>query len=105
GGGEAGFARRARLDVVGAADVADDHEVGAGDEVGRVEPRHEADAPALERGAHRGVEGRVRAGDVVARGLEEAGERAHPGACDGDEVNVHARSVVERGGLTRAGFG
>jgi hypothetical protein len=89
GGAEPAFPGGLGLRVPGPADVADDHEIGPRIEVARIEARHEADAPALQRGAHRRIEGGVGAGDVVPGRLEQAGERAHAGARDGDEVNVH----------------
>ena len=44
---------------------------------------------ALQRRAHGRVERDVGAGDIVPGRLEEAGEGAHAGAGDGDEVDVH----------------
>src|SRR5262249_11753431 len=104
GGAHAGGAGGGGLGVRGPADVADDDEVGPRVEVRRVEPRDEADAPPLKRGAHRGVEGDVGAGDVVAGGLEEPREGAHAGARDGDEVDVHRAGSIGQKPAGREGL-
>ena len=90
--------RGARLDVVRAADVADDDESGRGSRCAASKPVMQPDAPALERRPHRRVERHVGARHVVPGGLEEPGERAHAGAGDGDEVNVHRGDSEGRGG-------
>ncbi len=85
------------LGIHPADDVADDHQVGLRDvEVrGRVGGER-GDAPRLEHVAHRRVDVLVAAGDLVARGLEHAGEGAHAGAGDSDQVDAAREGRVDR---------
>src|SRR5688572_7201855 len=59
--------------------------------MGGLEPRHAANAPTLELGAHRGVERHVTAGHVVTELLQKAGQGSHAGAGNGDDVDSHER--------------
>ena len=43
---------------------------------------------------HRGIDVLVGAAHLVAGSLEEAGQRAHAGATDGDQVELHERILV-----------
>ncbi len=82
--------RRQHLDVVLAADVADDDDVGRPSRGWRgPKPSNDGDALLGELRRHRRVDVLVGAAHVVAGRLEQARERPHAGAADADEMNLH----------------
>ncbi len=87
--GDARLEDRLRLGIVGTHRVADHHEIRTRREhVLRVEAERDGDLPALERVAHRRVERPIRSGDAEPTRVQQAGERAHAGAADRDEMHV-----------------
>jgi hypothetical protein len=89
GHAQAAVDRRASLDVVAPAHVADDRELGRGNEVRRVESREAANAPPFELRADGRIEGDVRARYFVAHRREEPRERPHAGPRDADAMDAH----------------
>jgi hypothetical protein len=101
--GNAGLDRRLRLGIVGADRVPDHDEVGLGiEDVSGRESLEHVDAPVRERGAHRRVQLLVGAGDVDAARLQEARQRPHARAADGDEVDT-LEPFRDRGALGMPG--
>jgi hypothetical protein len=81
--------RRSCLDVVAAADVADDDQVRPRREMQRVEALETDDAPARKLGADGRVERDVRSGHLVPHRLEQTGEGAHSGPRHGYAMDAH----------------
>ena len=82
--------RRHDLDVVLAANVADNDALGGPVEVRRREAVHDRNLLLSELGRHRRIDVLVGTTHVMTRRLEKAGERAHAGSADSDEVNFHS---------------
>ena len=73
-------------------DVADHVDVGVAQrrlQLLRVVAFDELDALRCELRAHRRIDVRVAAGDLVARLARDHGEAAHEGAADAEDVEVH----------------
>src|SRR5688572_2805972 len=71
------------------ADVADDDGIGPPVEVRGLEALEASDVLLLQLRRHRRVDVLVRATHVMPCGLQQPRERAHAGAADADEVNLH----------------
>jgi hypothetical protein len=56
--------------------------------VARIEASKRCDSRVFQQGAHRWVDGPVGAPYPMPLGLEETGQRCHPCAADGDQVDV-----------------
>ena len=85
----AALAHGRRLGIHAPNDVPDDDEVGPRlVEVGRRIWCHDLHPPRREHVAHRGIDVLVAPGDLVAGGLEHAGEGAHPRSRHADEMDA-----------------
>jgi hypothetical protein len=90
-----------RLRVVTRNGVSDHDQIGSWLEMAGIEALEGFDSRVLQQGAHRWVDGPVGAPDPMALGFEQTGQRCHPRATDGDQVDVE-RSVSrgrQRGGV------
>ncbi|MCY1438474.1 hypothetical protein D9M71_546760 [compost metagenome] len=72
--------------------VADHHQVRRRLQVGGVVALHQLDALGFQLGAHRGIDVGVGAGHPMAELLGQHGQRAHEGAADAENVDMHENS-------------
>ncbi len=101
---EAALARRGGDRVVARHRVAHHHQVGRRVQVGRVVAHQRLDPGFGQQIAHRRVERRVTATHPMAQVLEQAGERGHAGAADGDEEDVQGLVGHGRRGVFHVRF-